>query len=212
VSGTGVRGLRRDAARNRARIVAAARGVFAAEGVEVSVEEIARRASVGMGTLYRHFPTKDELIDAVLEEALGEICAAAEAALEHEDTWMGFRGFLERVFELHVQNRGLKVALAGRGQGRVESARARMRPLVAELVARAQADGSLRSDLAPEDVPVVLWSGGRVAELTVSVAPDLWRRFLGFLLDGLRADAATPLPGPPLSERQVECVAEARHR
>src|SRR6187455_2802316 len=105
---TDTRPLRRDAERNRGLLVAAARDAFAADGIEVSVEEIARRAGVGVATLYRRFPTKEELIDAVLEDALGEICDAAEAALEVEDAWAGFTSFLERVFELHVRNRGIK--------------------------------------------------------------------------------------------------------
>ena len=78
--------------------------------------------------------------------------------------------------------------------GRLQALRARMRPLVAEVVARAQEQGTLRADFAAEDVPMLFWTGGRVAEVTADVAPDLWRRYLGFVLDGLRADAATPLP------------------
>jgi AcrR family transcriptional regulator len=184
----------------------AARAAFAADGVDVSVEEIARRAGVGMGTLYRRFPTKEELIDAVLDDALAEICSAAEAALTEKDAWAGFSAFLERVLELHAQNRGVKDAIARRtrGGGRVEAARGRLRPLVSRLIARAQAEGSLRTDFTAEDVPMLLWAGGRVAELTSEVAPDLWRRHLGLVLDGLRAGTATPLPHPPLGRAQLE--------
>jgi AcrR family transcriptional regulator len=211
-SGTRVRPLRCDAERNRDRILVAARAAFAADGIDVSVEEIARLAGVGMGTLYRRFPTKDDLIDAVLEDALADICLAAESALDEDDAWTGFSGFLERVFELHVRNRGLKDVIARRMQsrGRVEAARARMRPLVARLIARAQEQGSLRSDFTPEDMPMLFWTGGRVAEMTSSVAPEFWRRHLGLLLDGLRADAATPLPHPPLTRAQLERVTGAR--
>ena len=90
------RPLRRDAQANRERIVAAARAAFAADGIEVPVEEIARRAGVGMGTLYRHFPTKEDLVDAVLEDAFAEFVALAEQALAEEDAWAGFSGFLEQ--------------------------------------------------------------------------------------------------------------------
>jgi AcrR family transcriptional regulator len=206
------RPLRRDAERNRDRIIDAARVAFAADGVDVSVEEIARRAGVGMGTLYRRFPTKEELIDAVLEDVLTEVCHAAESALDADDAWSGFTAFLERVFELHVRNRGLKDVIAERKHGsqRLESARAHMRPLVAELIARAQAQGTLRRDLTTEDFPMLLWTGGRVAEMTSSVAPELWRRYLGLLLDGLRANAATPLPHPALTRAQLERVTGAR--
>src|SRR2546421_3241777 len=101
---TSARPLRRDAQANRDRIVAAARAAFAGAGVEVPVEEIARRAGVGMGTLYRHFQAKEDLIDAVLEDAFAAFISAAEQALAQEDAWAAFCGFLERVFALHAEN------------------------------------------------------------------------------------------------------------
>jgi AcrR family transcriptional regulator len=202
---TATRPLRRDAQANRDRIVAEARAAFAADGIEVPVEEIARRAAVGMGTLYRHFPAKEDLIDAVLEDAFGAFVSAAEQALAEEDAWAGFRGFLERVFALHVENRGLKDFLATRahGRARAEAMRARMRPLLRRLIERAQEQGALRADFTAEDMPLVFWAGGRVIEATAAVAPELWRRHLGLLLDGLRAEAATPLPHPPLTRAQL---------
>jgi AcrR family transcriptional regulator len=209
---TPVRPLRRDAHANRERIVAAARAAFAADGVEVTVEEIARRASVGMGTLYRHFPAKEDLIDAVLEDAFEEFVGAAEEALTEDDAWVGFRSFFERVFALHVENRGLKDIIATRahGRARADAMRARIRPLLRRLVERAQEQGSLRADFTAEDMPLVFWTGGRVIEVTAGVAPELWRRHLGFLLDGLRADAATPLPHPALTRAQLERASARR--
>lgn len=206
--------LRRDAQANRDRIVAAARAAFATDGIEVSVEEIARRAAVGMGTLYRHFPTKEDLVDAVLEETFEQIVGAAEQALTEEDAWRGLCGFFEQFFALHVRNRVLKDMLATQAHGRerADAMRARMRPLIRRLVKRAQEQGALRADFAPEDMPFVIWSVGRVIEETRAVAPELWRRHLGFLLDGLRADAATPLPHPPLTRAQLNRVTERRHR
>jgi len=85
-----------------------------------------------------------------------------------------------------------------------------MRPLVAEVVARAQSQGTLRPDFAAEDMPMLFWTGGRVAEVASEVAPDLWRRYLGFMLDGLRADAATPLPTRPLTRAQLDRVQTRR--
>jgi AcrR family transcriptional regulator len=192
--------------------VAAAREAFSADGIEVPVEEIARRASVGMGTLYRHFPAKEDLIDAVLEEAFDEFVRAAEQALAEEDPWDGFRGFLERAFALHVEHRGLKDILATRvhGRARAEAMRTRMRPLLRRLIERAQEQGTLRADFKPEDMPLIFWSGGRVVEATSAVAPDFWRRYVGLLLDGLRADAATPLPHPPLTRAQLTRVTAGR--
>jgi AcrR family transcriptional regulator len=199
------RPLRRDAMRNRARIVASARELFAADGIEASVEEITRHAGVGMGTLYRHFATKDELIDAVLEDAFGEWVAAAQRALAEPDAWTGFRSFLEQALMLHVANRALKDVLGGRDHDlpRAEAMRARMRPLLRRLIERAQAQGSLRADFALEDMPLLFWSSDRVIEATSAAAPELWRRHLGMLLDGLRAEAATPLAVSPMTPAQL---------
>jgi AcrR family transcriptional regulator len=197
--------LRRDAQRNRDRIVASARVLFARDGVEASVEEITRHAGVGMGTLYRHFSTKEELVDAVLEDAFAAFVEAAEEGLAEEDAWTGFKLFLERAVALHAANRGLKDVVATRehGRARARAMRSRMRPLLRRLIERAQAEGALRPDFTPEDLPLVFWTSGRVIEATAAVAPEFWRRHVGLLLDGLRAEAATPLPQPPLTEAQL---------
>jgi AcrR family transcriptional regulator len=194
--------------------VAAARAAFAAEGIEVPVEEIARRAAVGMGTLYRHFPAKEDLIDAVLEDAFAAFIGAAEQALAEEDAWSGFRSFLERVFALHAENRGLKDIIATRahGRARAQAMRTRIRPLLRRLIERAQKQGTLRADFTPEDMPLLFWTGGRVIEATATVAPEFWRRHLGLLLDGLRAEAATPLPQPPLTRAQLTRATARRPR
>jgi AcrR family transcriptional regulator len=198
--------LRSDARRNRERILAAARTLLARDGADASVEEITRLAGVGMGTLYRHFETKAELIDAVLEDAFDEIVGAAERCAADPDPWRGFAGFLDEALAMHADNRGLKDAVVTRAHGRqrAEAMRARLRPLVAQMVARAQAAGALRPDFTVQDVPLIFWTGSRVIEATAAVAPDCWRRYLGLLLDGLRADAATPLPAPPLTTAALE--------
>jgi AcrR family transcriptional regulator len=197
--------LRSDARRNRELLVASARELFASSGVDVPVEEIVRHAGLGMGTLYRHFPTKEELVDAVLEEAFGEIVELAEQAAATEEAWAGLVGFFERALALHAANRGLKDMLATRGRGRerADAMRARIRPLLRRTIVRAQEQGSLRRDFAAEDVPFVIWTVGRVIETTGQVAPEYWRRYLGFVLDGLRAEAATPLPAAPLTRSQL---------
>ena len=205
--------LRRDARANRDRILAAARAAFAAGGVDVPVEEIAERAGVGMGTLYRRFPTKHDLVEAVIEESLDAFVAAAEEGLADDDPWTGFSGFVERVLELHVENRALREVLAGTEHGHARDAvRRRVRPLVRRLIERAHADGSLRPDFTPEDMPLVFMTGGRVLEAARGVAPDLWRRYLGLLLDGLRAEGATPLPRGPLTRAQVNRLLDGERR
>jgi AcrR family transcriptional regulator len=203
-----VNSLRSDARRNRERLVASARELFAAHGVDVPVEDITHHAGLGMGTLYRHFPTKEELLDAVLEDSFAELVQAAEEAVAADDAWAGFTGFLERALAAHALNRGLKDVLAARRQGRrAEAMRNRMRPLLRRMIQRAQEQGTLRADFAPEDLPLVFWTADRVIDRTAAVAPDYWRRFLGLLLDGLRADAATPLPRPSLTRAQLERTA-----
>ena len=84
--------------------------------------------------------------------------------------------------------------------------RARVRPVLTRLIERAQEQGTLRADFTLEDVPLLFWTGGRVIEATSTVAPELWRRYLGLMLDGLRADSATPLPQPPLTRAQLDRV------
>lgn len=205
--------LRSDARRNRERLVASARELFASHGVDVSVEEITRHAGLGMGTLYRHFPTKEELVDAVLEDAFAELIQLAEDAATAEDAWAGLAGFLEQALARHAANRGLKdvVASSGHGRARAAAMRARIQPLMRRLVERAHEQGTLRADFAPEDLPLVFWTASAVIVRTAAVAPDHWRRYLGLLLDGLRAPAATPLPAPPLTRAQLDRVPKERH-
>jgi len=204
--------LRSDARRNRERLVASAHELFAVSGLDVPVEEITRHAGVGMGTLYRHFPTKEDLIDAVLEDAFTGLLDAAKEAADAEDAWAGLTSFLERALAEHVGNRGLKdiIAMRAHGRERTEALRARIRPLLRRLIERAQEQGSLRADFAPEDLPLVFWSADRVIEATAGVSPDFWRRYLALLLDGLRAEAATPLPHPPLTRAQLTRVTKSR--
>ena len=198
------RPLRRDARQNRDRILVAARAAFAERGVDASVEEIAVRAGVGIGTLYRRFPTKDALIGAVFEEHLEQIASAAEGALELDDAWAAFLGYLSYVVELQATDRGISEILGAHlhTEALVARARSRLRPLVQELIARAQASGELRPDVVYEDVSVLLWTTGRVVDATRDVEPAFWQRYLALLADGLRTASATPLPRPPLSAAQ----------
>jgi AcrR family transcriptional regulator len=189
--------------------VASARELFARSGVDVSVEEITHHAGLGMGTLYRHFATKEELIDAVLEDSFAELVELAERAAGQDDAWAGFTTFLEQMLARHAVNRGLKDVLATgeRGRARAEAMRARIRPLLRRLIERAQEQGDLRPDFRPEDLPLVFWTADRVIEMTGTVAPDHWRRYLGLLLDGLRAPAASTLPAPALTRAQLDRAA-----
>lgn len=179
---------RSDARRNRERLVSAARELFASAGLDVPAREVARSAGVGAGTLYRHFPTRDDLVDAVLEDACEELVAIVEAALAETDPWRGFTRYVEDALVLYARNRGLKDAIEAQTQGceRIRRLGSRMRPLTAKIVARAHDAGVLRRDFAVGDIKVVLAASDRAAE----VDPRLSQRYLGFVLDGLRSEAS----------------------
>jgi AcrR family transcriptional regulator len=201
---SGSRLLRRDAEENRRRILTAAEEAFAEQGLEVPVDEIARRAQVGMGTLYRRFPSKAALVEAIFEEYLERVAGIAEDALAADDPWAGLGRFLEQTVGLQAENRGFAaiVMVKTRDEKLLGKARSRVTPLIVRLVERAQAAGVLRPDVVYEDVSVLLWTTARVVEATRDIAPEFWRRYLALTLDGLRPEVATPLPHPPLTERQ----------
>jgi AcrR family transcriptional regulator len=203
------RPLRRDAERNRQRILEAARVVFAEHGLGVSLDEIARHAGVGVGTVYRRFPDKEQLIDALFEDRVGEILAVASAGLEMADPWEGLVRFIEGSMELQVEDRALKELLhsTATGHARIEHARERIQPIVEALVGRAQQAGVVREDLTVADLLLLQHAMGEVAEYTRDVAPEVWRRVMLIALDGLRPDRRrpSPMPVPPLDEEQVVC-------
>jgi AcrR family transcriptional regulator len=198
------RPLRKDAERNRRRILDAAGEVFAEQGLGVGFDEIAHRADVGVGTVYRRFQDKQALIDALFEHQLDTIAAIAEESLEIEDGWEGLERFFRVALEKQAHNRGLKELLLGAGisdqGGCAGRSRDRIALPVSRLVARAQEQGTLRADASLTDVPLVQLMVGAVADYTRDVDPEVWRRFLTIVLDGLRADghARSPMPGPPL--------------
>jgi AcrR family transcriptional regulator len=202
------RPLRRDAERNRRRILEVAREAFAEDGLAVTLDAIARRAGLGVGTIYRRFPDKEQLIDALFEERMGEMVVMAEEALRSEDAWDGLVVFLEAATAAHADDRGLKeVALSGaHGLERVARARELMFPLVTRIVARAQEQGTLRPDVEPTDLPLLQLMLGSLSECTRDVEPEVWRRFLGILTDGLRTqrDGPTPLDCAGLKPEQVQ--------
>jgi AcrR family transcriptional regulator len=200
------RRLRSDARRNRDAILSAARQLFCDQGVEAPLEEIARRAGVGIATLYRRFPSRVELLDAVLADTLQAHIDAATRALAMDDPWEGFCYFLEETCRLQASDRGLNDAMGMRfpRTPALEAARRRLFDLGGQLIARAQQAGRLRPDLTHEDLAFVAWANARILQASRAAgAPDAWRRHLGFLLDGFRAERASPIPQPPLSPRQV---------
>ena len=207
-----VRPLRRDAERNRRRILDAAAEVFADRGLGASLDEIAQHAEVGVGTVYRRFPNKEALIDALFDDQVEGIVALAEEGLAIEDPWTGLQHFLEAALERQAKNRGLKELLLGnrmaQSSGCTVDSRERIEPVVRRLVERAQADGSLRPDAAVTDMPLIQLMVGALVDYTRGVDPEVWRRLFTIVLDGLRAqaDVRTALPAPPLDAEGLEAA------
>lgn len=194
------RPLRSDAVRNRALLIEAARELFAERGVDVALDEVAKRAGVSIGTLYNRFPTRAALIEAVFADRLEKIAAFAVRALANPDPWQGFAAYLTDVCELQAADRGFnEVAARGLGDSPANrNLRHQVSEAMAQLIERAKQAGAMRADLASEDLAFVIWGIAQTVERTADVAPRLWRRHLALLLDGFRAEAAHPLPEPPL--------------
>jgi AcrR family transcriptional regulator len=178
------RPLRADARRNRERILAAARHACAEYGSSVQMDDVARHAGVGVGTLYRHFPTKDALIDALVSEKILTTSENIRGALEIEDPWEAFAHALRANAEVMAADAALREALVRLGPdvSHAGEAHAELEALAERLVTRAQAAGVLRLDVTPQDI------GALMAGLCASMGrPKLdWRRHLELLLDGLR--------------------------
>jgi AcrR family transcriptional regulator len=205
--------LRADAERNRRRILEAAADVFAERGLGVSLDDIAVAAGVGVGTVYRRFPDKDALIDALFEDKIGEVADAARAALEIDDPWDSFETFVRAVAALQAKDRGLKEALtsADRGRERVAFARSQIAPIGMRIIGRAQEAGVVRADLGALDIPATFFTIGHLADRSRHVAPGYWERLLTIFLDGVRADAArTEMPAPPLQPEEWEAMMTRR--
>ncbi|MGP3926679.1 TetR/AcrR family transcriptional regulator [Streptomyces sp. 8N616] len=197
--------LRRDAQRNRELLIAAARQVFAEQGLAAPLDDIARRAGVGNATLYRRFPTRQDLIEAVFGESLAATRQAGEEARLAADAWSGLTRYLERIFEGLADDRGANDLLTTgiRGVPSLDALHPHNRETIGILIARAQEQGTVRADVVAEDLLFTLAALGKVVPASVAVAPDAWRRYLALFLDGLRPDAARPLPAPPLTYGQM---------
>ena len=193
------RPLRKDAVRNRQLLVEAGREVFAERGLDASLDDVARKAGLGVGTAYRHFANKYELAQAIFTEAIEDIVALAEDALTRDDPWDGLVQFLEGAAAAQTADRGLREVMMGvYDPSKMEEVNERISIPMRELVARAHAQGTLRTDVEMSDIGVVILMLCTVADFTGDDVPDLWRRYLPMLLAGLRADVE--LPVPPMSE------------
>jgi AcrR family transcriptional regulator len=170
--------LRADARRNLERVLEAATDVFAREGPDASIDEIARRAGVGHGTVFRRFPTKDDLMFAVIERHVAELRRLAEDAVVADDPGRAFFDFVQQVAELNMRTPGLHRCVVHCGD---KPGAAKLGSLVARIVARAQSAGAVRRDVKPADVQALVRSA------LTSAPSGQWRRYLDVVLDGLRA-------------------------
>ena len=191
------RPLRTDAARNRALLLAAAADEFAERGLDASVADIARRAGVGKGTVFRHFPTKDDLIAAIVLDRISALSALGEQLLGAPDPGGALLEFLTAAAQQR-QQRDLSF-LQGAGELSVEvtQVRTQLYEIIGALVGRAREHGAIRPDITGADVILLMCAPNYVAGYAPGAPPDLWRRYLAIIFDGLRPEAAHPLPQPP---------------
>jgi AcrR family transcriptional regulator len=178
------RPLRADARRNRQRILKAARAVFADQGLHSQIDDVARRAKVGVGTVYRHFPTKEALLGALVRERFEEIAGYAREALEREDAWEGFCELMWRGAKRNAQDLAFCEAISSSDCSAIVEEVGLMGSTEL-LIERAKAQGRMRSDATAEDVPIMMVGAGAVMQL--GPTPDAWVRYLTLMLDGLRA-------------------------
>jgi AcrR family transcriptional regulator len=190
------RPLRADARRNRERVVAAAREVFGEQGREAQMDDVARRAAVGVGTVYRHFPTKEALLEALAVDAFERLTARAVACLEMADPWEAFTSALWAGAETLSADRALSEVMAeipGPVPIGLETQR-ELNEAMTTLIERAKASGDLRADVVLDDIPMVMCGMGAATRKSHQ-CPDAWRRHMAIILDGLRAASASgPLP------------------
>jgi AcrR family transcriptional regulator len=204
------RALRRDAALNRERLLAAARELFAEQGFEVTLDDIARHAGVGVGTAYRRFANKREVLDALFAEQTVELAAAADAGLADPDPWHGLVTYLETSLALQSRDKGLAQIVSG---DRISAEqhdwnREVMAPKNRALIARARDAGMLRDDVTGTDLTFIQVGLNAIMGRSRDSHPDLYRRYLYLMLDGLRAERGnpTPLPVAALTSDQTHAV------
>jgi AcrR family transcriptional regulator len=189
------RTLRADARRNREAVMAAAKKLFADQGLEAQMPDVASVAKVGVGTVYRHFPTKDGLIAALVAERFELLAEKAYECLEAEDAWEGLCEFIRFAAQIQADDRGLCEVMGSRPEVMDAAARdAGLPELSDKLISRAQRSGKLRRDLEWQDIPMIACGLGRITQATVGPAAGRWPRLLEIILDGLRAPGGGKLP------------------
>lgn len=191
------RPLRSDAARNRESLLRAAAEEFAVRGLDASVADIARRAGVGKGTVFRHFATKDDLIAAIVLDRIAVLTGVGERLLEAADPGAALLEFLTIAAQQQQQRDLSFLQEVGEPSAAVVQARSRMFQTIHALVGRARDNGAVRADITGSDVILLMCAPGYITSYVPDAPPGLWRRYLALIFDGLRPDGASPLPHPP---------------
>jgi AcrR family transcriptional regulator len=206
--------MRSDARRNRELVLTAAEDVFSEMGLRAQIEEVARRAGVGVGTVCRHFPTKQALVEAVLEAMYESLLNDARRALEQPDPGVAFHTFFYALSEFQARHRALAEHMATEIDlpAAAQSVREALRAAIGELVARAQDAGAIRSDIGPADVAMLFSGVAHATALAGDLQPVLRRRYVALILDGLRPLEASPLPGKPLDFAQMQKIKKLKPR
>jgi len=180
---------RADAKRNREAILEAARDRFAEQGLDCQMEDVASSAGVGIGTVYRHFPNKEALIEALIEDRMGRLTQATNEALDREDPWDAFCELMRWSGRLSAEDRALTGVLTQRPQScSAVALKSGLADATQQLIGKAQRAGQMRKDVVVEDVPTFMCGlGGVIGAHPDSVPAQNWERFLGLMLDGMRA-------------------------
>ena len=191
------RALRADARRNREAVIAAAKKLFADEGLDAQMPDVAKAARVGVGTVYRHFPTKEDLIAALAAERFERLAEKARDAIAAEDPWEGLCDFIRFSAQIQADDRGLCEVMGSRPEVMEVSAYAvGLDELAAEMVKRAKGSGKLRKDLEWRDIPMIACGLGRITPAEMGPAAGRWPRLVEIVIDGLRAPGNSKLPKP----------------
>ena len=192
------RTLRADARRNRQAVIDAAKQLFAEQGLDAQIPDLARHAGVGVGTVYRHFPTKEQLIAAIAAEHFDRLAARARESLESADPWDGLCDFIRFSVQIQADDRGLSEVMGSRPVVIDTAARAAgLVEVSEELVRRAQDSGQLRPDVDWQDIPMIICGLGHVTHDGPPPSAGRWPRLVELILDGLRAPCSGSLPQPP---------------
>jgi AcrR family transcriptional regulator len=203
--------LRSDAERNRGRILDAGRKVFGRDGLKASMASVAREAGVGIATILRHFPAKEDLVAAVFLDRMDAYAEAANVALKDPDPWHGFTGYIETACAMQAADYGFADVLTMTlpSAKALEQRRNQAYEAMLKLISRAKATGRLREDFDPSDLVLMHMANAGVINATGDAAPDAWRRVVALMIQSFEAPARGPLPASPEHQALYKAMVRA---